>query len=230
MANNVLEGVNKLFVGFHRKNITNKGFQAHKELGISSTIVNGGCIGIYGVGGNGFLATGDVMCREGGLEVPPQVRAHRDPSKLGGIKPRMLNRVNRLIGKERDEAGKVGIYFTNGTWPYRGGGSVSRWGDMLFMPEHEMRWENPIGKDIIADVSHGDNICIFILPILVEVVVDGGHGTVIKGERTSIVVNRRVMNGRVPGGVKGSGIPVLVTSHDDVGQCLKLTISVGPEG
>ena len=80
------------------------------------------------------------MCRERGLEVPLQVRTHRNPSKLCGIKPRVLNRFNRLVGKERHETNEVWFYFTNYTWLYSGGSSVSRAGIMLFMSEHEVRW------------------------------------------------------------------------------------------
>ena len=64
-TDDILEGVDKSFLGFQGVDITNSGCEADKELGNRYARVNRRGIRVDGVGGNGFITPMDIEGREG---------------------------------------------------------------------------------------------------------------------------------------------------------------------
>ena len=137
----IQESVDELLVRLHSVGINNKGLGAHKELGCRGSVVNSTGVGIDGVGGNGFVASGNVGCRERGLESLAQVRTSGHASKLGGAVKSSPN----YIDGSKAKVGKVGS-------------KVPRtWGDH---PAKGLKHRGPRGDDLILpklEVSEGDN-------------------------------------------------------------------------
>jgi hypothetical protein len=75
-------------------------------------------------------------------------------------------------------------------------------------------------QDGVLHVSHGNNIPIHILPILVEVVM--------KGMDSVSGTTRRGGEHIVSTTIKNRGIPVLVTGHNHMWKCAEFMISIGP--
>jgi hypothetical protein len=59
----VLECVDKLTLGFHALDVSDKGLGAYEDL--CTCLVDGGGVREYGVGGDGLVAPVDVECRVG---------------------------------------------------------------------------------------------------------------------------------------------------------------------